>query len=180
MKRRLLGKRFMKRILIKSFLTVALALSVQAAMTDYLYLFVGDDEGNSPTYNSQSVNYEYATVKITGTEDSGYLSLYAGGANQSSGIIMSAAGNAPAYAELPNNYNDYTKYSTFLFELWDENANRLAWQRYNVGDVSGNIVGSNSQGTPLNVTTVVPEPTGGMLMLLGMAVLAMRRKTRMF
>lgn len=169
----------MKKTLVKSCLTVALALCAQAVMADYLYFLVGDDSGNSPTYNDDPVVYSYATVKMTGAGDSsGYLELYAGGATESSGIAMMSGSTAPAYAKLPDNYKN--AYSTFLVELWNGDANRVAWQSYNLAGVGGNIVGSNAQGSQLNVTTVIPEPTGGMLMLLGMAVLAMRRKARMF
>lgn len=168
----------MKKILLKSCLTVALALCAQGTMADYLYFLVGDDSGNSPTYNDDPVVYSYATVKMTGAGDSsGYLELYAGGATESSGIAMMSGSTAPAYAKLPDNYKN--AYSTFLVELWNGDANRVAWQSYGYDDVLGNIVGSNAQGKVLYVSEVVPEPTSGMLMLLGMAVLAMRRKTKM-
>lgn len=168
----------MKKTLVKSCLTVALALCAQATMADYLYFLVGDDSGNSPTYNDDPVVYSYATVKMTGAGDSsGYLELYAGGATESSGIAMMSGSTAPAYAKLPDNYKN--AYSTFLVELWNGDANRVAWQSYGYDDVLGNIVGSNAQGKVLYVSEVVPEPTSGMLMLLGMAVLAMRRKTKM-
>ena len=94
----------MKKILVKSCLTVALALCAQAAMAEYLYFLVGDDSGNSPTYNDDSVVYTYATVKMTGTDDSDYLQLYAGGATDSSGVAMLAGSTDPAYAKLPDGY----------------------------------------------------------------------------
>ena len=169
----------MKKMLIRSCLSVALALCAQAAMADYLYFFVGDDSGNAPKYNNEPVGYTYATVKmvdnIEGSESS-YLSLYEGGATTSSGVAMMAGSTDPAYAKLPDN----PSYNTFLVELWN-NDGRVAWQSYSLDDVrlGGHIVSSSAQGTPLNVTTVVPEPTGGVLMLLGRAVLTIRRKTRM-
>jgi len=167
----------MKKTLIRSCLSVALALCAQAAMAEYLYFLVGDESGAAPTYNDAQVAYSYATVKMTGADsESSYLSLYEGGATEPSGVAMMAGSTDPAYAMLPN---DYANYSTFLFELWDATNGRVAWQRYSLASASsdGHIVGGTGQGTALNVTTVVPEPAGGVLVLLGMAVLAMRRKT---
>lgn len=167
----------MKKTLIRSCLSVALALCAQAAMAEHLYFLVGDESGDPPTYNDAPVDYSYATVKMTGADsESSYLSLYAGGATEPSGVAMMAGSTDPAYAMLPN---DYANYSTFLFELWDATNDRVAWQRYSIESArsGGHIVDGTGQGTALNVTTVVPEPTGGMLMLFGMVVLAMRRKT---
>lgn len=175
----------MKKMLIRGCLSIAIALCAQAAMAEHLYFLVGDNEGHAPTYNNESVIYDYATVKMTssdGSSESSYLRLYEGGATEPSGITMEAGTTAPAYAELPFNYSTF--YNTFLFELWtsgDDSANRVAWQRFSLEEVQsgGHIVDGTGQGTALNVTTVVPEPTGGMLMLFGMVVLAMRRKTMM-
>jgi len=52
---------------------------------------------------------------------------------------------------------------------------------YLLSENAGSIVsGASQSGAPLVVgSETVPEPTGGMLVLLGMAVLAMRRKTMM-
>lgn len=169
----------MKTLLKQVCLSVALALCAQAAIAEYLYCLVGDESGAAPTYNDAPVDYSYATVKMTGADsESSYLSLYQGGATEPSGVAMMKGSTDPAYAMLPN---DYANYSTFLFELWDATNGRVAWQRFSLNEVQsgGHIVDGTGQGTALNVTTVVPEPTGGMLMLFGMAVLAMRRKTMM-
>ena len=176
----------MKKILLKSCLTVAFALCAQATMAEYLYCAIGD--GSSvPTYSYdpfETVSYDYATIVMVsadGSSRSDYLKVYGGGETSPSGITVASGSNEPFYAELPENYSD--TYNTFLFELWTSNqagAIKEAWQRYSLADVTGSIVGGSSPsgGSPLAVTSVIPEPTGGVLMLLGVAALAMRRKDK--
>ena len=118
-------------------------------------------------------------LSADGLKNSGYLSVYESGQTTSSGITVMSGSQEPFYVELPENYE--TTYNTFLFELWSSGETetiREAWQRYSLADAVDNIVkgGSASGGSPLAVTSVIPEPTGGVLMLLGMAVLAVRRK----
>lgn len=176
----------MKKTLIRSCLSVAIALCAQFAGAEYLYCAIGNGS-TAPTYyyNGQPANYDYATVVMVspdGASSSDYLEFYEGGATTPSGTAMMSETTEPAYAKLPENYK--TTYNTFLFELWTSGAEvgeLVAWQRFSLEEVQsgGHIVDGTGQGTALNVTTVVPEPTGGMLMLFGMVVLAMRRKTMM-
>lgn len=176
----------MKNLLKQVCLSAAIALCAQFAGAEYLYCAIGNGS-TAPTYyyNGQSAIYDYATVVMVspdGASKSDYLEFYEGGATTSSGIAMTSDTTEPAYAKLPENYE--TTYNTFLFELWTSGAEvgeLVAWQRFSLNEVQsgGHIVGGTGQGTALNVTTVVPEPTGGMLMLFGMVVLAMRRKTMM-
>ena len=169
-----------KRICLSS----AIALAAQFALADYLYCIVGNGEGKATySYNGESFDYSFVTIVMlpsTGEDRSDYLDFYAGGAATSIGSAMSSNSKEPLYAELPNDYEDQ-QYNTFLFELWTQNGSeftKTAWQRYSLAQVADNIVrsGSPSGGSPLAVTSVIPEPTGGVLMLLGMAVLAVRRK----
>ena len=176
----------MKKGFANSFLTVAIALCAQFAGAEYLYCAIGNGS-TAPTYyyNGQFADYDYATVVMVSPDAasrSDYLEFYEVGATTSSGIAMTSDTTEPAYAKLPENYE--TTYNTFLFELWTSGADvgeLVAWQSFSLSEVQrgGHIVGGTGQGTALNVTTVVPEPTGGMLMLFGMVVLAMRRKTMM-
>ena len=162
---------------------MAIALAAQFAGADYLYCAIGDG-ANEPAYSynpSEFVGYDYATIVMVSAngKSSGYLSVYESGKTTSSGITVMSGSHEPFYVELPENYE--TTYNTFLFELWSSGETetiREAWQRYSLADAVDNIVkgGSASGGSPLTVTSVIPEPTGGVLMLLGMAVLAVRRK----
>lgn len=175
----------MKNTFFRICLFAAIALCAQFATADYLYCLVGDSGGNAPKYSydpTQSVSYDFATVvmiKDDGSSKSGYLPLYAGGATESSGGSMWAGSTEPLYAKLPENYEK--TYNTFLFELWTPGqgtSELVAWQRFSLDEVKkgGHVVDGSAQGTTLYVTSVIPEPTGGVLMLLGMAVLAIRHK----
>lgn len=180
----------MKNTFFRICLFAAIALCAQFATADYLYCLVGDSGGNAPKYSydpTQSVSYNFATVvmiKDDGSSKPVYLPLYAGGEDAGeeatpSGWSMDAESTEPLYAKLPENYE--TNYNTFLFELWtagQDTSELVAWQRFSLDEVKkgGHIVDGSAQGTTLYVTSVIPEPTGGVLMLLGMAVLAIRRK----
>ena len=174
----------MKTLSQRICLSAAIALVAQFARADYLYCAIGDGV-NEPTFSynsSEHVSYDYATIVMLsadGLNNSGYLSVYESGKTSSSGITVMSGSREPFYVELPANYD--TTYNTFLFELWTSGETetiRKAWQRYSLADAVDNIVkgGSASGGSPLAVASVIPEPTGGVLMLLGMAVLAIRRK----
>lgn len=173
----------MKTLLKQVCLSAAIALCARFVGAEYLYCAIGNGS-TAPTYyyNGQRAVYDYATVVMVspdGASRSNYLEFYEGGATTPSSIAMTSDTTEPAYAKLPENYK--TTYNTFLFELWTSGAELVAWQRFSLNEVQsgGHIVDGTGQGTALNVTTVVPEPTGGMLMLFGMVVLAMRRKTMM-
>ena len=150
-------------------------------MADFLYFRLGDESDGDVKYGynpDESAVYSYATVKMTSSSgDSSYLDLYEGGATESSSVAMMSGSTEPAYAKLPDNYGQY---DAFLFELWNSSPALVAWQSYTLAEAlkGGHIVDATGQGTALQVAKVVPEPTGGLLMLLGMAVLALRRKAR--
>lgn len=166
-----------KLLSIGGFLLAAVLVPA-CVFADYLYCFVDE-----PEYNGTKVQYDYATVAVAGVggaNPSDSLEFYAGGATTSSGDAMSRTSTEALYAELPL---DYSSYSTFLFELWSmESDKRVAWNVFSISaaDAHGNIVKgySTSGGTPLTVTEVIPEPTGGVLVLLGLAALAVRRKNK--
>lgn len=170
----------MKKLFYIGFFLLVAAFAPPFVFADYLYCLV-----DNPEYDGKNVQYDYATVAVAGVggeNPSDALEFYAGGATESIGDAMSSSSTEALYAILPSNYS--SSYSTFLFELWSyDTENRVAWNVFSISDADekGNIVKgySTSGGTPLKVSTVIPEPTGGMLMLFGMVVLAMRRKTMM-
>lgn len=160
-------------------LFTAIAFMSQIARADYLYWCL-----DTPKYGNTSieVDFDYATVIMTDGADkeSDPLQLYGGGASGSVGETLSARSTEPVYA-----WFDVDKtYNTFLFELWkngeqDEVAIRVAWQSYAIDGVSGHIFSPSSiaiSNVPLLLNSVAPEPTSGVLVLLGLAVLAIRRK----
>ena len=174
----------MKTLSKRICLSAAIALVAQIATADFLYCFIGNGDGTASSVwvPSGEVAYDYATIVMVsadGSSRSDYLKVYGSGETSSSSITVASDSYEAFYAELPDNYEE--AYNTFLFELWTSSqtgAIKEAWQRYSLADAVDNIVkgGSASGGSPLAVTSVIPEPTGGVLMLLGMAVLAIRRK----
>ena len=69
---------------------------------------------------------------------------------------------------------------TFLVELWSSSndGTLVAYQTYVGAEILGHIFGSANAGgsTPLTVTTVVPEPSCALLLLLGISAIALRRR----
>ena len=175
----------MKRLLTRFCLCSAIALGAQIATADFLYCFIGNGDGTASSVYvpSGKVSYDYATVVMIsqdGSKTSDYLDFYESGATEPLEGPMASTSTKPLYVGLPDDYE--TTYNTFLFELWSSGttAVREAWVRYSLAEVTSNIVKGNSTsgGSPLNVTSVIPEPTGGVLVLLGLAALAVRRKNK--
>ena len=130
-----------------------------------------------------AVAFSYATMRIDG---GAYLNVY----DPSDG---SNTGTPRAYAPANGSYSfgdgdivfsgsfDNASVDTFMVELWDENKNRVAWQRYSLAAVQEHIWSSSSYAggigvTPLVVSNVVPEPAGGLLLIIGIGAIALRRR----
>ena len=80
---------------------------------------------------------------------------------------------AAYYAYDVSGYTD----SMFLFELFDSDNERVAWSEVAGAALADYIGGTMSTiSSPYVVTAVVPEPTGALLLLLGVAGLSLRRK----
>lgn len=158
-----------------------MALMVQIATADLLYFQLGGSSHEvTYSYNGETVNYDFATVAMVyanGEKANNYMLLYSGGQTTSDNIFIASESTSPIYAGLPADYNDGT-YKGVLFELWASGDALVGYQNFSLDEMGGHIVGgTNQSGSPLAVTSVVPEPTSGMLVVLGMAGLALRRKT---
>lgn len=175
----------MHRLFTRFLLTAIVALFSRAAFAEpdlLLYFQISD----SPQFDNSDdmCSYDFAMVSFTtdGTNPSGgYLDLYADGETVSQGQAL-ASGSEAAYASLGSNPSAE---SQILFELWSASGDsfeRVGYYTAMYSDLIGNIMesGGVSQATPLMITQVhaqaVPEPTSGLLVLLGAAVLALRRK----
>lgn len=175
----------MHRLFTRFLLTAIVALFSRAAFAEpdlLLYFQISD----SPQFDNSddTCSYDFAMVSFTedGTTPSGdYRNLYVGGATEPSGTAI-ASGSEAAYASLGSNPSAE---SQILFELWSASGDsfeRVGYYTAMYSDLIGNIMesGGVSQATPLMITQVhaqaVPEPTSGLLVLLGAAVLALRRK----
>ena len=154
----------------------AFAMSSARAEDSYLYWLVDSSVHN--LISGEAATFDYATVKVSGSDT--YLSWYNQGSSTANGwqmYVNDAGGTSAAYWGTFN----YTSGSTFLFELWNEVSGgddtlvgflETPW-------VSSSSIASGtdaSGATPYVLTGVVPEPTSGLMMLLGLAALALKRR----
>ena len=157
----------MKSLLKKTMIALAFAFAssvVNAAADSYLYWMLGDNILNG----GEAVSYDYAKVKFGET----YLNLYDGAENMGAEIGSGLAGTAGYWGMIDRSLTG----NTFLFELYNESNEKVGWQSASYSDLAEFITdGSSGHGT-YTLTSVVPEPTSGLLMLLGMAGLALRRR----
>ena len=173
----------MQRIISRFLLLAVAALFVRVASADMqlLYFML-----NNPTFDGseETPNYSFAMVAFTdsdGKDPTGdYLTLYGGGGT-AQGQAVSSDSTEPLYVGLGESYST-TDY--ILFELWLESPQgsyeRVAYASESLGNLSSYIVSSTAMGGvipyPVHDVHPVPEPTSGLLVLLGAAVLALRRK----
>ena len=164
------------KITTKILASLAIALAAHAsfaAVDSYLYWMV---DGAQNQYNDSYIPFDYATVSINGN----YLNLYDGNQDLDSykaGSTVSGGKYSTAGAYYAG-YDSSTQFNTFLVELWQSgNDERVGWQTYSLSALGDYIAGGMSQvSNPLVVSQVIPEPTSGLLMLFGLAGLALRRR----
>ena len=164
----------MKRILSALLISGALMAS---ADDSYLYWMIGDTDPYSAS--------DYTKVRVAATDSQGvsYLDLYGPGGDAlntttvSSSDINALKSNGQAlYARLAS---DKT-YSSFVVELL--NGDRFVAQSETLAysqALAQYITTGNSMSLPnmwAASTFAIPEPNSGLLMLVGMAVLGLRRR----
>ncbi len=180
----------MKKLLMA--MALAGAAMVASAEDNFLYWMV--DVGDSTDYA-----FNYATIKAQ--DESGNTSdylwlygqdsadkigqrLYASNYGENGSYDPGTTTGGGAFAGLGN----YGVGSKFLFELWTDgetadSPSRVGWTGWiDYESIAKNIfaAGNMSGSSPFTVgsTMLVPEPTGGLLTLLGLSVLALRRKQK--
>ena len=158
----------MKNI-IKSLAVAAamlLSTSVLAADTSYLYWMTQDLGGFS------GENWSYAQVKYTNTlgTESGYFDT-----QFSSGLTIADDFYAMQVAIGSVTLADSYKFALELFNSAGDVVGSSAWLAYNVdfiGDKS--MAASRAKFGGFQI----PEPTSGLLMMMGFGLLALRRKQK--
>ena len=156
---------------------VALALCA-TARSELLYWMV--DEGN---LGDEFRDYAYAGVAVEGTADHLYFMSEEG--ERFDVWPVSAGGfGSGVYADL----GKYGANNSFLVELFNENDDRIAFglsvdykTLLNAKSIVPSVGGAgqdapNAWAVSSFSTVPVPEPTSGLLTLLGVAALALRRK----
>jgi len=176
----------MKRLFPSFALLAVVALFVRVASADYevLYFMISDPVSFSDgtTLSANDYNYVMVAPSDDGETTAGdYLFLTGDGDESPSpqGQVM-LAGDELVYAFLDSR----SPTESILFELWYESPEgsfeRVAYHSASVSDLRSQLslvsYDDISRATPYVVSSVVPEPTSGLLMVFGLAGLALRRK----
>ena len=168
---------------MKSFLSVLLISGALMASADdsYLYWMIGDTDPYKST--------DYNKVRVVEVDGSGniidYLNLYGPSGDDLSTTTVSSSDintlksdGLALYAKLSSG----TPYSSFFIELL--NDNKLVAQSetlsYSAAVADYYITTGNSMGVPTVMwaasSFAIPEPNSGLLLLVGMAALGLRRR----
>lgn len=171
----------MRKSLVRLVLLAISALFLGTAFAEpdlLLYFQIDDSAGTWPEYDFMTVVLADGSGNPTGS----YLYLYADGATTPMGQALSSDSTEPVYAALGSGSSAETQ---ILFELWANSGNgyeRVAYHDKLRSELSAHIVNEYGQVTPYVITSVtpaaIPEPTSGLLLLVGGALLALRRKGR--
>jgi len=175
----------MKKLMM---MAVVAAMSF-GAQADLLYFLVDGFSYEGPKYN-----FDYAVVGVAknGVQDwdegkNVYLYIQPSAGSSAGASKTLAADNSgtysvagPAWADLSDyTANDYTfyietyKYGFGQSPIWGYNSETAqSYQQL----LAGNHIYINDTSTPNVTAWNVPEPTSGMLFLLGFAALSLRRK----
>jgi len=170
----------MKNMKFIALLAAAMAVGAAKADDSYLYWMVGTSLTDATVkYNDlagplagQTVTYDYAMVKIAGEE--GYLNICSAGETPDPDSYI-VDKYTPAYAAFPND----KQFTSFLFELYNENDDMVGWATLARTAAGAYIYGDPSTASDtglFKLTQAIPEPSSGLLLLLGMAGLALRRR----
>ena len=159
------------------FAAAVVAVAAQADIDSYFYWMLDTPmkygAGAGETLNGSEVSYTYAKVSADGGDN--YLTLYT--TKGSTGSELLAAGQRGVAG-----FSSEDSFSTFLIELysWDgSSANKVGWTTlaYNqAGDYIRSDVTAPGSSNYYTVSQVIPEPTSGLLLLLGLAGLGLRRR----
>lgn len=170
----------MKRGLLIAFSAFAF---VAFADDSYLYWMVGDSNDGSVTLGGQSyTDYSYARIAAVGSDNTvlGYLDLYnpAGGGSSNWAVQdHSTGGNGAFYANLAGFQNA----ASFYIEIANDTVVLGHSDGLQYADALA-MATSFGTGTPANLWNMAtfapgpaPEPSSGLLLLFGLAGLALRR-----
>ncbi len=176
---------------MKAIVIVAMVAASFAAKADYLYWQIEDAKFTTPS--GADANFEYATVRdgmnatATDTVGSGseYYKLYTINNGQSAPTeqfqFYSDLSHPNSTEGLAQFFGDFSgTVSMFLFELWDADGNLVGYSEKTRQDIvyaispSGGFSGESIAYRPFVLQDVVPEPTSGLLVLLGIAALSLK------
>jgi len=157
----------------KTFLLMFLFAAAAAVADNFLYWMI---DQSTPAAGQTTYAFDYATVREAESKD--YLCLANGDTELGSSDGYTTGEGAYSIVNLPYS-------GIYMFELWTDGVGsdkptRAAYAAVTASLLSDYIYSDMSRAgeTPYVVTAaqLVPEPTGGLLMLLGFAMLGLCRK----
>ena len=161
----------MKNI-IKSFavaVAMLLSTSVLAADTSYLYWMTE----NLGSFGGE--NWTYAQVKYDSGSGTGYLAYGDTATQFNKGLTLAGDFYAMQVAIGSLTLGDSYKFALELFNSSGDVVGSSAWLAYNA-----DYIGNKSMSAKEAVFNgfQIPEPTSGLLMMMGFGLLALRRKQK--
>ena len=169
---------------VKFFAMLALATFATCSFADFLVYWTVD--GATDKYTATPIEFDYATISAVDSsspEDSIMLYQYNEDGQKTGATEIAPSSDDATSFETPvysgTSVSTLDDIDYFFVRLWGESDELLGWGRYAKSDVESSIWNTTAIGeqtsTPFTVSEVVPEPTSALLMLLGMAGLALRR-----
>lgn len=152
-------------------IAAAVLLTAGAASAEYLYAWLGDQEGVvRDMYSYTPIEFSYATFSVPSSTKP--LAV------NDKGDTVNAPSTTAFYVG-----DTETTFNTFLVELWlndGSSETRVGWQTFNRSQFADSIFDNEKKatgsGTPFSIAAVIPEPSSALLMLFGLAGLALRRR----
>jgi len=153
----------------------AAAGAVKAEVDSYLYWMVSEtatySDAAGGTLPGTQVNYDYAKISADGGGT--YLSFYGTTGDLGVNTLDKGKDGVVGFASSP-------AFSSFLVELYsDGSSERVGWATipYNTAmQYAFSDITKQKLASLYTVTQAIPEPSSGLLLLLGMAGLALRRR----
>lgn len=165
---------------IHNVICVALAAAgmalAPALRAEVLYFMIDDAQYTESSGKTGDADFDYATVSAD--NGSSYLNIYDESGDTGYSRLYYKDGDANS--SYPAGVNVTGLSGNLMLQLWDDNSSLLGWQYLNLSALSDFIwsEGASAKGgaQPYSVSQIVPEPTSGLLLLLGAAGLALRRR----
>ena len=168
----------MKNIKFMAMFAAAVAVGASFAGVDsYLYYMLDNDltysnQAGSPLAGTAVPVDQYTYAKVSTDGGQTYLTLYgSGGSTGTSELELGKTGIA-GFSSTPS-------FTSFLFEVYDGYDNKVGWTTLAYNSASQYIYGdprNPGSASVFHITSLIPEPTSGLLFLLGAAGLALRRR----
>ena len=159
----------MKTLKVIAMFAVAVAAwSASAEVDSYLYWMVGDPVKYD--FNGADIDYSYAKVSTDGGET--YLTLYGTGGSLDTDMLDKGETGYAGFASTPG-------FSSFLFELYNDDDEKVGWTTLSYSQAAQYVYSnptSQSATGVFGITQAAPEPSSGILLLVGLAGLALRRR----